>query len=322
MTQTLLFLPRLLALTVVLVLAHIVGAAAVGLGASAPKPAVEQVDPAPVASEAADTASPPVVSRPRTPDIGASLQLLAIMLGVCFLEALAIGVLLQNARAHSWKLIGGLWVPQLGVLTLQPQIEALAFGVVRSGTAFRIIGMGVVMATLVAPLSTLVFWRVRPGDDAHLPAPMRSWRSVRSWMLVVGAGVVYVALYLVFGYFIAWRSPEVRAYYGGEESTGFFSHLWRLQSRMSWFLPFQFLRGCLWAVLGWVMLTLLRAPWWRAGLVVGFFFAVMMNAQLLLPNRLMPETVRLVHILETAPCNLLFGFVLARILRGAPRDGA
>lgn len=325
--QVLLFPPRLAALVVILLLAHVIAAAAVGFTASAsPPPAsaeTDQRDRASTSTTQEDSPSAPgATAQPddaRAGDMVASLVLLGSVLAVCLLEALAIAVLLLNAQAHGWRLIGGLWVAQFGVMTLQPQIEALAFGVIDAGPALRILGMGLVMATLVAPLSVLVFWRIRPRAGAPAGGgAARRWRSARFWVMVAIAAALYVVLYLVCGYFIAWRSPEVREYYGGDSAIGFWPHMWALQTRVPWFLPFQWLRGCLWAVLGGLILALLRGPWWRAGAVLGLFFAVVMNAQLLLPNPLMPEAVRLVHILETAPCNLVFGIALAWMLDARP----
>ncbi len=310
--QVALFLPRVAALVLVLLLAHIVGAAATGL--AAPPPPAESS--AAISQEAPASAerSPP----PRAPDVGASLKLLALVIAVCVLEAMAIAAVLLSAHAHGWRLVGGLAIATFGVVAVQPQVEAVAFGVVRAGLALRIIGMGAAVAVIVAPLGVLIFWRVRPrrGDPAHAPAGP-GW-SGRAWAGVAAAAVIYVAVYLVFGYFIAWRSPVVRAYYGGGDPAGSFSHLAALQSRAPWFVPLQLLRGALWAGLGWVILSLLRGPRWRGGAVLGVFLAVMMNAQLLLPNAFMPEAVRLVHIAETAPSNFMFGAVLPWVL-GASR---
>ena len=60
------------------------------------------------------------------------------------------------------------------------------------------------------------------------------------------------------------------------------------------------------------------------GVALGLLFAVLMNAQLLIPNPLMPRDVRLIHLLETAPSNLLLGLVVAMVLQrrrcGDPDD--
>ena len=321
-----LFIPRIAVLTIVLLLAHVVAAAGVGLTGAPPESrAVEAGAPAADGSADADPAPDAAVESAARPDMGASLRLLGLVGVVCVLEAIAIGALVAGSRVYGWRLIIGLAVAIFGVATLQPQLEALAFGVVRPGFALRIGAMGLLIAALVAPVAVLVFWRVRTprGAAAARADGVGGVRAPRAWWVtVLLVGAIYVGLYLVFGYFVAWRSPEVRAYYGGDASRGFLTHLWALQLRVPWFGPFQFGRGCLWAALGLAIVPMLGGGWVRAGMALGLFFAVMMNAQLLLPNAMMPEAVRLVHIAETAPSNFLLGIVLARLIRGGWRGRA
>jgi hypothetical protein len=52
---------------------------------------------------------------------------------------------------------------------------------------------------------------------------------------------------------------------------------------------------------------MMRGPWWEAGLALALLFAVP-TAYLLFPNPLMPETVRMTHLVETAPYQFLFGW--------------
>jgi len=329
MLQRLLFVPRVLAITVVLVFAHMIAAAGAGFVSSAPEDSAidRQVEPEnkTLAEDDPDTADLGGA------DVAASLKLLGMVVGMCVLEALAICMLLTMASAHGGKLMAGLAAAIFGVMTLQAQIEGVAFGVFQISFAARIGMMGLGIALIVSPLSVLLFWRVRatPGAGALTtagdPGASRGHehRKVPPWAALLIGGAIYVILYTVFGYFIAWQSPDVRAYYGGETSRGFLWHLWDLQLRVPWFIPFQFLRGCLWTVLAMLIMSLISGRWLRSGLVVGLFFAVMMNAQLLLPNPLMPEAVRLIHIAETVPSNFILGLVLAWLIhaRGTERRG-
>ncbi|WP_148303835.1 hypothetical protein [Prolixibacter bellariivorans] len=49
-------------------------------------------------------------------------------------------------------------------------------------------------------------------------------------------------------------------------------------------------------------------------LMVGLLFALLMNAQHLLPNALMVSEVRLAHFIETASSNFVWGFVIVWLL--------
>jgi hypothetical protein len=52
---------------------------------------------------------------------------------------------------------------------------------------------------------------------------------------------------------------------------------------------------------------------------VAVLFAVM-TSQLLLPNPLMPDEVRMVHLVETATSNFLFGWLVVLILLVIPKS--
>jgi hypothetical protein len=52
----------------------------------------------------------------------------------------------------------------------------------------------------------------------------------------------------------------------------------------------------------------------ETSLALGFLFAVVMNAQLLLPNPYMPEAVRHAHLIETASSNFILGCFVGWLL--------
>jgi hypothetical protein len=81
-------------------------------------------------------------------------------------------------------------------------------------------------------------------------------------------------------------------------------------------LPLQVARAILWTAIAVPVIRMMKGQWWEAGLAVALLFAVAMNSQLLLPNPLMPQEVRMVHLLETATSNFLFGWLIVLILRG------
>jgi hypothetical protein len=126
--------------------------------------------------------------------------------------------------------------------------------------------------------------------------------------------VAYVFLYFTFGYFIAWKNPAVRAYYGGGELSGFITHITTLLRSEPMLFLLQGARALLWTAIALPVIKMMKGEWWERGLAVGLLFAVM-TSQLLLPNPLMPSEVRMVHLVETASSNFLFGWVVVLILR-------
>jgi len=126
--------------------------------------------------------------------------------------------------------------------------------------------------------------------------------------------VVYVTLYFTFGYFIAWKDPAVRAYYGGSDEGNFLAHMRTVMRDMPWLIPLQVLRAMLWTALALPVVRMMKGRWQETALSLGLLFSVVMNAQLLLPNPYMAEAVRMTHLVETATSNFIFGLLIGWLL--------
>jgi len=79
-------------------------------------------------------------------------------------------------------------------------------------------------------------------------------------------------------------------------------------------IPFQILRAMLWAGIALPIIRMMRGRWPETALAIRVLFAVVMNAQLLLPNPYMPEAVRMTHLIATASSNLriVIGWLLTQ----------
>ena len=125
------------------------------------------------------------------------------------------------------------------------------------------------------------------------------------------AALAYVVLYFVFGYYVAWRNPAVTAYYQGTDPGTLWGQLQAVLRDTPWLPLVQWLRGLVWTVLGVTVLRSMDGSLLERSLAVAALFAIVMNATLLLPNPYMPYDVRMVHLVETASSNFLFGLVVA-----------
>jgi hypothetical protein len=139
--------------------------------------------------------------------------------------------------------------------------------------------------------------------------------TLPEWVMRLAIVVVaYLALYFGFGYYVAWKSEAVRAYYGGADPGGFVAQFASVVRDTPWLVPLQVLRALLWAAIALPVIRMSTGPWWRAGLAVALLFSVVMNSQLLLPNPYMPREVRMTHLVETASSNFIFGWVLVAVM--------
>jgi hypothetical protein len=215
-----------------------------------------------------------------------------------------------RSRRSGWKLILTLALVFFGVATVMPQIETAVF--VRTlppGFLSRLVIAGFIFSFLYTPLLVLLLRKTRQTEIAF-PLTM-SWSDYVIRISI--AAIIYVILYFTFGYFVAWQSAALRAYYGGGNTNGFFTQLHETWQATPWLFPFQFLRGLLWTMLALPIIRMMQGQRFEKAIVVGFLFAVV-TTQLLLPNPLMPYEVRMRHLVETASSNFLFGCVVVWLL--------
>lgn len=245
-------------------------------------------------------------------EAGAALQALLL---VSLINAAVWSYVILRSRWTGWKLILTIFFVFYGVSTVMPQIES-AYFITRlpPGILPRLFVAGLIIALLFAPLAVLILGKAKTStnqiaETSRLKMPAGAW--IAKLALIV---VAYVVIYFTFGYFVAWRNAEVRAYYGGTDPAGFISHITSVLRQEPMLFLLQALRAVLWTAIAVPVIRMTKGAWWETGLAVALVFAVM-TSQLLLPNPLMPPAVRIAHLIETATSNFLFGWFVVLILR-------
>ena len=237
---------------------------------------------------------------------------LAALFVVSLINAAVWTYVILRSRWTGWKLIVTVLFVFFGVGTLMPQIET-AYFITRlpAGMLPRLFLAGMIIGVVFAPLAVLILGKAKsqPNDVA---GNSRS-QTTSEWILKLSLIVLtYLFLYFTFGYFIAWKNPAVREFYGGNDPEGFLSHIASLLRDEPALFLLQAVRALLWTAIAVPVIKMMRGAWWEAGLAVALLFAVM-TSQLLLPNPLMPAEVRMAHLVETATSNFLFGWLVVLI---------
>jgi hypothetical protein len=240
---------------------------------------------------------------------------LAALLAVSFLNAAVLAYVIIRSRWSGWKLILTIFFVFYGVTTFMPQIET-AFFLTRlpPGMLPGLFLAGAIIAAVFSPLAVLILGKRKPDrvkDDSHLRLNLSFGEWVGKLCLIV---IVYVVIYFTFGYFIAWKSAAVRAYYGGGDPGSLLGQMSSVIRETPWLIPLQTLRAILWAAIAVPVIRTMKGQWWEAGLAVALLFGVVATSLLLLPNPLMPREVRMAHLLETASSNFLFGWLVVLVL--------
>jgi len=239
---------------------------------------------------------------------------LGLVLAVMFVQVVALAIPILNSRWHGWRLAATVFVLYFGVVTFLSQIESLVYlgGRMPAGLVPGLFVMGAFVALLFAPIAVLSLgrWKARPADEAGEAIPLRlgAW----GWRVAV-CGLVFLALYYLFGYYVAWQDPALRAYYGGTDPGSFLAQMQGVVAATPWMPALQFLRGLIWVALGILLIRSMRGPWWVAGLAAAILFATP-SLYLLFPNPVMPDFPRITHLVETLPYQFGFGFFLAWFL--------
>ena len=242
------------------------------------------------------------------------------LLIVCFLETAVLTYLILRSRWSGWRLAAAVFFIFYGVTTFMPQIESAVFLTrLPPGMLPRLFLMGALIAAPFSVLAVHILGKrkaevVDTEPNSRLVMPASEW----AWKLVVIA-LAYVILYFTFGYFVAWRNPAVREYYVGIDPGSFVAQMGTVLRNTPWLVPFQILRAMFWVALALPVIRMMKGRWPETALAVGLLFAVVMNAQLLLPNPFMPEPVRMAHLAETASSNLILGVFVGWLLTPTPR---
>lgn len=237
------------------------------------------------------------------------------LLLACLLNTIVLTYLIMRSRWWGWRLASAIFVAFYGTTTLMSQIETAVF--VRNlpaGLLPRLFLAGVVAAVPFSFLAVLILGRSRAhkvaaATSASAAVPAAQWM----WKLCV-IMIAYVVLYFGFGYFVAWRNPHLRSYYGGIDEGSFFAQMAAVLANQSWLVPLQMARALLWTAIAWPIVRMTAAGRLEVSLALGCVFAVLMTSMLLIPNPLMPETVRYSHIHEIAPSNFLLGLLIGWLL--------
>jgi hypothetical protein len=242
-------------------------------------------------------------------------KVLMSLLAVCFLDTIVLAYIILRSRWSGWRLIATVFFVFYGVMTFIAQIESAVFHFLPPGVLPRLFLMGVLITAPFSLLAVLILGK-RKADIAAINEPnSRLLMPKAEWACKLAViAIAYVILYSTFGYFIAWKNPAIQAFYGGIDEGSFFAHMKTVLTSVPWFIPFQALRGLLWVLLALPVIRMINGRWQETAIAVGLLFAVLMNSQLLLPTPLMPEAVRMTHLIETASYNFIFGILIVWLL--------
>jgi len=180
---------------------------------------IDKIAQRPVASQPAPPATQQV---PRTPE-----NLLPSFLIFTLCVGGTLSYVILRSRWHGWMLVGAVFVSMYGISTVASQVDSVAFlsDKLPQGMIRALFVQGAIAAALFAPLAVLALgkWRAAPLRVPVSPAVPRKLSSIMLRLAILVAAFVF--LYMFFGYYVAWRNPELRHFYAGPEFPTFWASL-------------------------------------------------------------------------------------------------
>ena len=228
-------------------------------------------------------------------------------------SALNAGIILKliyKARYTGWKLAGLVFLVSFGIQYFMSQIETVWFndslGLPGNGIATIVLGGAFTLVTF----TTIAIWitgKFKSEPDKNNNTP-RFRFSIKKILLL--SAVIWPLIYFAFGYLVAWQFEEVRLLYSGTREIDSFVEIMKGNFQSGLYL-FQIFRGFLWVFIGILVLKMARGTKISKGILLGLLFTILGSSGLLLPNPIMPEMVRIAHLLETSTSSFIWGFIIA-----------
>ncbi|HEX3026794.1 MAG TPA: hypothetical protein VHR42_06160 [Clostridia bacterium] len=231
------------------------------------------------------------------------------------LNVLILTVWIENSRLRGIRLAVVCFTVFWGVQYFMTQIETLFFNSAVKmpvSEVFRVSSSG---ALYTAVFSMLAVWILGKFKKENARNEITGEKAARFALLpnLAVLTLTYVVIYFLFGYFVAWQFPVIRQFYtGSTQIVNFFQHM---AGQSPFLILFQLFRGILWALLALLILNSLKVKNRASYLIPGLLFSILISAPLLLPNAYMPDAVRFGHTIELFSSMLTYGILSVPILK-------
>jgi hypothetical protein len=232
--------------------------------------------------------------------------------GVCVFNSFLLSVLFSLTRIYSGigKMIG-LFSFCFVVQFVLMQMESMFFGDgigIQNPQVASIIIAGFIMSTATVLVGVAAVSKMSREPKQQFNLIVHEWRSFVVPFLLLTC-IVYPLIYLTFGYYIAWQNENLRIFYTkSSELTSFFHQ--GAGSLADGLYFFQILRAAIW-VIATIPLVIMLRHLKGYYLIVGLLTSLLPATQLFIPNPYMPQEIAMIHFVETASSNFIWGALIA-----------
>jgi hypothetical protein len=220
--------------------------------------------------------------------------------------------IIRNTQWNGIKLLINIVFVVFFVQSFMTQIETMFFSHAFSAFSKLDIALvtlaGLFPVLAVVPLLTKFFQNKGSAFESNKI-------GIKSTFIRLGIiGVIYLFVYMVFGYFVAWQFEELRVFYtGSPEKLSFWGQTVNNFKTNPIIFPFQIIRGMLFGVAIIPIRNMVSKN--KVIFITSVCLLYLCTAiQLIIPNALFPDIVRIAHLIEMSSSMLLFGVIVGNIL--------
>ncbi len=222
-------------------------------------------------------------------------------------------LLLQNTKLKKTSLFIHLMLAHFMMYPLMGLLESLFWG-----DAFKGVEISEFIKIFLRFLLTFSLFSgflslIAKGGAPAIQIAKKQKRYPHFGIKILAIAIVYFIIYNVFGYFIAWQFEAIRVFYTGSiEKIGFFQSMGQNLSNPAFILVHTF-RGLLFGLSGYIFHRILDCSQNKKIMIMSLLFGGF-GFQIVLPNPLLPEMVRVSHFIETTSSMLVFGALVGLML--------
>jgi hypothetical protein len=246
-----------------------------------------------------------------TADSSSSLPLTLVQnLFICFV----IAFIASHSKWRGVKRVLGISAMMFLEIQFMSQIETLLFGsafpALTAADVWMIMLAQLPAIFIAALLSSLFF-----GDKDAVPDSPPSPSLTAFLPRIAILGVIFLAVYWVFGFIVIWQSEEARAFYSqGLDTAAQSAGLAALGVSDILFYPLQILRGMMFT--GFLLPLFFMLKGKTRSLITMTVCLVYLCTPIMLiaPNPLFPDFLRVLHFIEIGSSMLLFGIITGHVL--------
>lgn len=234
----------------------------------------------------------------------------------CILNTIILTLFIVKSKLRSYKLVAVSFIIFWGTQYFMTQIETLYFNSAVKmplEELIRNVTSGAIYIFVFSLLAVLILGKFKGETNFQYSNLKIKTIIISAIPNMILLSIVYVIIYFVFGYFVAWQFADVRYYYTG--STHIISFFTHMSSQDPVIISFQLFRGILWSILAIIIIYSLGIENWLTYITTGLIFSILITAPLIFPNSYMPVSVRIGHSFELSTSMFTFGVVSVIILK-------